>query len=61
MKIQLINYSGRNDKNYDITECSSFGNVMSPDMYDLNIIDLSSEYLWKNDSWNPDYSILSIV
>ncbi|NLQ49637.1 hypothetical protein [Streptococcus mutans] len=61
MKIQLINYSGRNDKNYDITECSSFGNVMSLDMYDLNIIDLSSEYLWKNDSWNPDYSILSIV
>ncbi|EMB67738.1 hypothetical protein SMU26_01556 [Streptococcus mutans 3SN1] len=59
MKIQLINYSGRNDKNYDVTECSSFGNVMSPDMYDLNIIDLSSEYLWKNDSWNPDYSILS--
>lgn len=59
MKIQLINYSGENDKNYNVAECNSFGNAMSLDMYDLNIIDLSSEYLWRNDSYTPDYSILS--
>lgn len=59
MKIQLINYSGENDKNYDVIDCNSFGNAMSLDMYDLNIIDLSSEYLWRNNSHNTDYDTLS--
>lgn len=59
MKIQLINYLGKNDKNYNVAECNSFGNAMSLDMYDLNIIDLSSEYLWRNNNYTPDYNILS--
>lgn len=59
MKVQLINYSGENDKNYDVIDCNSFGNAMSLDMYDLNIIDLSSEYLWRNNNYTPDYNILS--
>lgn len=50
MKIQLINYNGKNNfsnSNNEI-EVNKFSEVMSPDMFDLNIIDLRSQDIYKN-------------
>lgn len=50
MKIQLINFNGKNNfsnSNNEI-EVNKFSEVMSPDMFDLNIIDLRSQEIYKN-------------
>ena len=58
MKIQLINHNGRNENNYVVTECNSFGQAHSLDSYDLNIIDLTSSAIWLNHSFNTDFETL---
>ncbi|CQR24367.1 hypothetical protein BN1356_00716 [Streptococcus varani] len=60
MKIQLINFTGSNKKGYKISECNSFGNAKSLDMFDINIIDLSDEDIWKNYSYSKSFSELAI-
>ncbi|MEZ7571326.1 hypothetical protein O3628_08960 [Streptococcus anginosus] len=55
MKIQLINYSGDNVSGLGVDECNSFGNAVSLDSFDLNIIDLSSQLLWRNTNYQEDY------
>lgn len=58
MKIQLINRNGRNENNYVVTECNSFGQAHSLDSYDLNIIDLTSSAIWLNHCFNTDFETL---
>lgn len=58
MQIQLINYNGRNENNYSVTECNSFGQAHSLDSYDLNIIDLTSSSIWLNHSSITDFERL---
>ncbi len=59
MKIQLINYNGRNENDYSVTECNSFGQAHSLDSYDLNIIDLTSSSIWLNHSSITDFEMLN--
>ncbi|WP_223336306.1 hypothetical protein [Streptococcus mitis] len=59
MKIQLINYNGRNENDYSVTECNSFGQAHSLDSYDLNIIDLTSSSIWLNHSSITDFETLN--
>ena len=58
MQIQLINYNGRNENNYSVTECNSFGQAHSLDSYDLNIIDLTSSSIWLNRCYNKNFEKL---
>lgn len=58
MQIQLINYNGRNENNYSVTECNSFGQAHSLDSYDLNIIDLTDSSIWLNHCYNADFETL---
>ena len=58
MEIQLINYNGRNDNDYVVKECNSFGQAHSLDSYDLNIIDLTSSSIWLNHSSITDFETL---
>lgn len=58
MKIQLINYSGDNVSDLGVDECNSFGNAVSLDSFDLNIIDLNSQLLWRNTNYQVDYHSL---
>ena len=58
MQIQLINYNGRNENDYSVTECNSFGHAHSLDSYDLNIIDLTSSSIWLNYCYNKDFKKL---
>ena len=58
MKIQLINYNGRNENDYSVMECNSFGQAHSLDSYDLNIIDLTSSSIWLNHSSITDFETL---
>mgnify|MGYP000855733977 CR=1 FL=1 len=58
MKIQLINYNGRNENDYSVTECNSFGQAHSLDSYDLNIIDLTDSSIWLNHCYNADFETL---
>ncbi|KAF1306489.1 hypothetical protein [Streptococcus sanguinis] len=55
MKIQLINYSGDNVSSLEVEECNSFGNAVSLDSFDLNIIDLSDQLLWRNTNCKDNY------
>lgn len=59
MKIQLINYSGKNTKGLLVDLCNSFGNAESLDSYDLNIIDLTDELIWQNRSLRADFDTLN--
>lgn len=59
MKIQLINYTGKNTKGLLVDLCNSFGNAESLDSYDLNIIDLTDELIWQNRSWRADFDTLN--
>lgn len=45
MKIQYISYIKENIKNF---ECSTFSSPKSFDTFDINIINLNSERIWKN-------------
>ena len=58
MEIQLINYNGRNENDYVVKECNSFGQAHSLDSYDLNIIDLTSSSIWLNHSSITDFETL---
>ena len=58
MQIQLINYNGRNENDYSVTECNSFGQAHSLDSYDLNIIDLTDSSIWLNHCYNKDFEKL---
>ena len=58
MQIQLINYNGRNENDYSVTECNSFGQAHSLDSYDLNIIDLTDSSIWLNHGYNTDFETL---
>ena len=58
MQTQLVNYDGRNENNYSVTECNSFGQAHSLDSYDLNIIDLTSSSIWLNHCYNKDFETL---
>ena len=58
MLIQLINYTGDNGNDYNVTECNSFGHAHSLDSYDLNIIDLTSSSIWLNYCYNKDFEKL---
>lgn len=59
MQIQLINYNGRNENDYSVMECNSFGQAHSLDSYDLNIIDLTSSSIWLNHSSITDFETLN--
>ena len=59
MQIQLINYNGRNENDYSVKECNSFGQAHSLDSYDLNIIDLTSSSIWLNHSSITDFETLN--
>ena len=58
MQIQLINYDGRNENDYSVMECNSFGQAHSLDSYDLNIIDLTSSSIWLNHCYNKNFEKL---
>lgn len=58
MQIQLINYNGRNENHYVVTECNSFGRIHSLDSYDLNIIDLTDSSIWLNHCYKTDFETL---
>ena len=58
MQIPLINDNGRNENDYSVTECNSFGHAHSLDSYDLNIIDLTSSSIWLNYCYNKDFEKL---
>lgn len=47
MEIQLIKYYGKNT-DFNVAQVSSFENPKSPDMFDLNIIDLRDLGIWYN-------------
>ena len=59
MKIQLINYTGKNTKGLLVDLCNSFGNAESLDSYDLNIIDLTDELIWQNRRLRADFDTLN--
>lgn len=48
MSIQLINLHKVNDGNFSVNEVSDFSSPKSFDMFDINIIDLRSEYIYRN-------------
>lgn len=59
MNIQLINYSGEDSKKYSITEVNNFSNIKTFDSFDINIIDLNSKYIWRNNgSSNSSFNVL---
>ena len=58
MEIQLINYNGRNENDYVVKACNSFGQAHSLDSYDLNIIDLTDSSIWLNHCYNTDFETL---
>lgn len=60
MKIQLINYSGENDKKFDVETVNSFGSPMSLDSFDLNILDLTASEIWQNKSSAASFQSLSV-
>lgn len=48
MSVQLINLHKVNDGNFSVNEVSDFSSPKSFDMFDINIIDLRSEYIYRN-------------
>ena len=60
MKVQLLNYSGENDKNFEVLEVNSFISALSLDSFDLNIIDLTASEIWQNKLSNKSFQTLSI-
>ena len=48
MSIQLINLQKVNDGNFSVNEVSDFSSPKSFDMFDINIIDLRSEHIYRN-------------
>lgn len=48
MDIQLVNYSGKNDFNFEVNQVSQLQQLYSPADFDINIYDLRDSELWKN-------------
>lgn len=48
MSVQLINLHKVNDGNFSVNEVSDFSYPKSFDMFDINIIDLRSEHIYRN-------------
>lgn len=48
MSVQLINLHKVNDGNFSVNEVSDFSSPKSFDMFDINIIDLRSEHIYRN-------------
>ncbi|MGT2745564.1 hypothetical protein AT575_03335 [Streptococcus penaeicida] len=50
MKIQLINFNGDNINNFNVSISNKFGSPLSLDSFDLNVIDLNHQHIWKSNS-----------
>ena len=57
MKVQLVNLNGKNDSNFVVETVNKFSSPKSFDMFDVNIIDLRSPYIYQNKESN-DYRII---
>ena len=57
MKVQLVNLNGKNDSNFVVEEVNKFSSPKSFDMFDVNIIDLRSSYIYQNKE-SSDYKIV---
>lgn len=54
MDIQLVNYSGKNDFNFEVNQVSQLQQLYSPADFDINIYDLRDSELWKNSGKEPN-------
>jgi len=61
LNIQLINYSGLNDYEFEVSEISKLSKPMSFEEYDLNIIDLRSNYIWRNKNPYTTSQIINVI
>lgn len=57
MKVQLVNLNGKNGSNFVVEEVNNFSSPKSFDMFDVNIIDLHSPYIYQNKE-SSDYKII---
>lgn len=57
MKVQLVNLNGIGDSNFVVEEVNKFSSPKSFDMFDVNIIDLRSPYIYQNKE-TRDYKII---
>lgn len=57
MKVQLVNLNGKNGSNFVVEEVNKFSSPKSFDMFDVNIIDLRSPYIYQNKE-SSDYKII---
>lgn len=57
MKVQLVNLNGIADSNFVVEEVNKFSSPKSFDMFDVNIIDLRSPYIYQNKE-TSDYKII---
>lgn len=57
MKVQLVNLNGIGDSNFVVEEVNKFSSPKSFDMFDVNIIDLRSPYIYQNKE-SSDYKII---
>ena len=60
MKVQLVNLNGKNGSNFVVEEVNKFSSPKSFDMFDVNIIDLRSPYIYQNKE-SSDYKIFIIM
>lgn len=61
MKVQLVNLNGKNDSNFVVEEINKFSSPKSFDMFDINIIDLRSEYIYRTHESLEDYINISYL
>jgi len=61
LNIQLINYNGSNDYKFEVSKISKLSNPISFDEYDLNIIDLRSEYIWRNKNPSTRTQAINVI
>lgn len=54
LDIQLANYSGKNEFNFEVNQVSQLQQLYSPADFDINIYDLRDSELWKNIGKEPD-------
>ena len=57
MKVQLVNLNGMGDSNFVVEAVNKFSSPKSFDMFDVNIIDLRSSYIYQNKE-SSDYKII---
>ena len=57
MKVQLVTVNGRNYGEFYVEEVNTFSSPKSFDMFDVNIIDLRSPYIYQNKE-SSDYKII---